>query len=149
MDQALMLCIRERAYYIWTAGGADAEQNWLQAEKEILSISALQRAQTAARTKLVRASNRRGKKVVSWGQASATRRSRGSKRRPAPWPRSIASVPPKIDVSLSVRRKRWQRSRSGRCGNNDAQPGAGSRRGTIQSRPGAWAFWPTTPSRSV
>jgi Protein of unknown function (DUF2934) len=65
MDQALMLCIRERAYYIWTAGGADAEQNWLQAEKEILSISALQRAQTATRTKLVRASNRRGKKVVA------------------------------------------------------------------------------------
>ena len=58
MDQALMLCIRERAYYIWTAGGADAEQNWLQAEKEILSISAIQRAQTK---KLARTSNRRGK----------------------------------------------------------------------------------------
>jgi len=58
MDQALMLCIRERAYYIWTAGGADAEQNWLQAEKEILSISAIQRAQTK---QLARASNRRGK----------------------------------------------------------------------------------------
>jgi DUF2934 family protein len=58
MDQALMLCIRERAYYIWTAGGADAGQNWLQAEKEILSISAIQRAQTK---KLARASNRRGK----------------------------------------------------------------------------------------
>jgi len=58
MDQALMLCIRERAYYIWTAGGADAEQNWLQAEKEILSISAIQRAQTK---KLAPASNRREK----------------------------------------------------------------------------------------
>jgi Protein of unknown function (DUF2934) len=65
MDQALMLCIRERAYYIWTAGGGDAEQNWLQAEKEILSMSARRPAQTAARKKITRTSNRRGQKVVT------------------------------------------------------------------------------------
>jgi hypothetical protein len=62
MDQALMLSIRERAYYIWTASGGDAEQNWLQAENEILSMSALQ---PAARKKLTRASNRRGQRVVT------------------------------------------------------------------------------------
>ena len=37
MDQALMLRIRERAYHIWTATGADADQNWLRAETEMLN----------------------------------------------------------------------------------------------------------------
>jgi Protein of unknown function (DUF2934) len=63
MDQALMLCIRERAYYIWTAGGGDAEQNWLQAEKEILSMSARRPAQTAARKKITRTSTAGDRKL--------------------------------------------------------------------------------------
>jgi len=42
MDQSLMLRIRERAYHIWIETGRDADQNWLQAEKEILQGSAPQ-----------------------------------------------------------------------------------------------------------
>jgi DUF2934 family protein len=40
MDQALMERIRESAYHIWAANGGDAEQNWLQAEAEILNNAA-------------------------------------------------------------------------------------------------------------
>jgi hypothetical protein len=36
MDQTLTHRIRERAYQIWTETGRNAEQNWLQAEAEIL-----------------------------------------------------------------------------------------------------------------
>jgi hypothetical protein len=36
MDQTLTHRIRERAYHIWTETGRNAEQNWLQAEAEIL-----------------------------------------------------------------------------------------------------------------
>ena len=36
MDPSLMLRIRERAYHIWIDTGGHADQNWLQAEKEIL-----------------------------------------------------------------------------------------------------------------
>jgi Protein of unknown function (DUF2934) len=40
MDQDLMERIRESAYHIWAANGGDAEQNWLQAEAEILNNAA-------------------------------------------------------------------------------------------------------------
>ena len=36
MDQAMTLCVRERAYHIWVARGGDANTDWLQAETEIL-----------------------------------------------------------------------------------------------------------------
>jgi hypothetical protein len=42
MDPALIMRIRERAYYIWNEIGGDAEQNWLRAESEILTSSDLQ-----------------------------------------------------------------------------------------------------------
>jgi hypothetical protein len=35
MDQAIMFRVRGRAYHIW-----DAEKNWLQAETEVLQVSA-------------------------------------------------------------------------------------------------------------
>jgi hypothetical protein len=40
MDQAIMFRVRERAYHIWAAKGGDAEKNWLQAETEILQVTA-------------------------------------------------------------------------------------------------------------
>ena len=36
MDQILVHRIRERAYHIWVETGGNADQNWLQAEAEIL-----------------------------------------------------------------------------------------------------------------
>jgi hypothetical protein len=36
MDQTLIHRIRERAYHIWMETGGYADQNWLQAEAEIL-----------------------------------------------------------------------------------------------------------------
>jgi Protein of unknown function (DUF2934) len=38
MDQALMVRIRERAYHIWEESGGHADDNWLQAETEILQL---------------------------------------------------------------------------------------------------------------
>jgi hypothetical protein len=40
MDQTLTHRIRERAYHIWTQTGGTADQNWLQAETEILQTAA-------------------------------------------------------------------------------------------------------------
>jgi hypothetical protein len=40
MDQTLTHRIRERAYHIWTQTGGTADQNWLQAETEILQTPA-------------------------------------------------------------------------------------------------------------
>jgi hypothetical protein len=48
MDQALMERIRESAYHIWAANGGDAEQNWLQAEAEILNKAQPQKKQPGA-----------------------------------------------------------------------------------------------------
>ena len=42
MDQTLMQRIRERAYHIWMEAGGNADQNWLQAETEILQIAGSQ-----------------------------------------------------------------------------------------------------------
>jgi Protein of unknown function (DUF2934) len=39
MDQTLTHRIRERAYHIWTQTGGTADQNWLQAETEILQTA--------------------------------------------------------------------------------------------------------------
>jgi len=39
MDQTLTHRIRERAYHIWTRTGGTADQNWLQAETEILQTA--------------------------------------------------------------------------------------------------------------
>jgi hypothetical protein len=39
MDQLLMHRIRERAYHIWMETGGNADQNWLQAEAEILETA--------------------------------------------------------------------------------------------------------------
>jgi hypothetical protein len=39
MDQAMTLRVRERAYHIWAAHGGDADNNWLQAETEILHLT--------------------------------------------------------------------------------------------------------------
>ncbi len=49
MDQALMERIRKSAYHIWAANGGDAEQNWLQAEAEILNNAAVQSTKTWGR----------------------------------------------------------------------------------------------------
>jgi hypothetical protein len=40
MDQTLTHRIRERAYHIWTQTGGTPDQNWLQAETEILKTAA-------------------------------------------------------------------------------------------------------------
>jgi Protein of unknown function (DUF2934) len=40
MDQTLTHRIRERAYHIWMETGGNADQNWLQAETEILQMAA-------------------------------------------------------------------------------------------------------------
>jgi Protein of unknown function (DUF2934) len=40
MDQTLTHRIRERAYHIWTQTGGTADQNWLEAETEILQTPA-------------------------------------------------------------------------------------------------------------
>jgi hypothetical protein len=39
MEQTLTHRIRERAYHIWTQTGGTADQNWLQAETEILQTA--------------------------------------------------------------------------------------------------------------
>jgi Protein of unknown function (DUF2934) len=67
-----MLRIRERAYHIWTATGADADQNWLRAETEMLNNSVAQpsvaRPQQNNRPGAFR---RKAKKTASTGQAAA------------------------------------------------------------------------------
>ena len=64
MDQALMERIRESAYHIWAANGGDAEQNWLQAEAEILNSAAVQ-SEKAPRKKQPGAFRRKPKKTAS------------------------------------------------------------------------------------
>ena len=51
MDQAIMFRVRERAYHIWAAQGGDAEKNWLQAETEILQVTAPKVAPVQAKLK--------------------------------------------------------------------------------------------------
>jgi hypothetical protein len=67
MDQALMVCIRERAYHIWAANGGDAEQNWLRAEAEILNNSAAQPAKAQPQKKQLSAFRRNAKNMASVG----------------------------------------------------------------------------------
>jgi hypothetical protein len=72
MDQALMLRIRERAYHIWTATGADADQNWLRAETEMLNNSVAQPSVAQPQQKnRPGAFRRKAKKTASTGQAAA------------------------------------------------------------------------------
>ena len=71
MDQALMLRIRERAYHIWTATGADADQNWLRAETEMLNNSVAQPSVAQPRKNRPGAFRRKAKKTASTGQAAA------------------------------------------------------------------------------
>jgi Protein of unknown function (DUF2934) len=42
MDLTLLHRIRERAYHIWMETGGNADQNWLQAETEILQMETSQ-----------------------------------------------------------------------------------------------------------
>jgi hypothetical protein len=55
MDQTLTHRIRERAYHIWTQTGGNADQNWLQAETEILKT-------TASMTSVDQSSKKRSRK---------------------------------------------------------------------------------------
>jgi hypothetical protein len=71
MDQALMLRIRERAYHIWTATGADAHQNWLRAETEMLNNSVAQPPMVQPQKSRPGAFRRKAKKTASTGQAAA------------------------------------------------------------------------------
>ena len=63
MDQALIVRIRECAYHIWAANGGDAEQNWLQAEAEILNNAAVQSPKAQPQKK--QPFRRRAKKTAS------------------------------------------------------------------------------------
>jgi DUF2934 family protein len=65
MDQALMERIRESAYHIWAANGGDAEQNWLQAEAEILNNAAVQSPKAQPQKKEPGAIRRKAKKTAS------------------------------------------------------------------------------------
>ena len=71
MDQALMLRIRERAYHIWTATGADAAQNWLRAETEMLNNSVAQPSVAQPQKSRPGTFKRKAKKTASTGQAAA------------------------------------------------------------------------------
>jgi DUF2934 family protein len=62
-DLAVMERIRECAYYIWAANGGDAEQNWLQAEAEILNNAAVQSPKAQPQKK--QPFRRRAKKTAS------------------------------------------------------------------------------------
>jgi hypothetical protein len=65
MDQNLMERIRESAYHIWAANGGDAEQNWLQAEAEILNNAAVQSPKARPQKKQPGAFRRKAKKTAS------------------------------------------------------------------------------------
>jgi Protein of unknown function (DUF2934) len=65
MDQALMERIRESAYHIWAANGGDAEQNWLQAEAEILNNAAIHFTETQIQKSQPGAFRRKAKKMAS------------------------------------------------------------------------------------
>jgi hypothetical protein len=71
MDQAMMLRIRERAYHIWTATGADADQNWLRAETEMLNNTVAQPSVAQSQKNRPGAFRRKAKKTASIGQAAA------------------------------------------------------------------------------
>jgi Protein of unknown function (DUF2934) len=65
MGQALKERIRESAYHIWAANGGDAEQNWLQAEAEILNSAAVQSPKAQPQKKQPGAFRRKAKKTAS------------------------------------------------------------------------------------
>ena len=64
MDQTLMHRIRERAYHIWMETGGNPDQNWLQAEREILQVAASQTPPDNPAKKPARKTSRKGQAVV-------------------------------------------------------------------------------------
>ena len=64
MDQTLMHRIRERAYHIWMETGGNPDQNWLQAETEILQIVASQTPPDKTAKKPTRKTSRKGQTVA-------------------------------------------------------------------------------------
>ena len=64
MDQTLMHRIRERAYHIWMKTGGNPDQNWLQAETEILQVAASQTPPDKPAKKPARKTSRKGQAVV-------------------------------------------------------------------------------------
>jgi hypothetical protein len=64
MDQTLMHRIRERAYHIWMETGGNPDQNWLQAETEILRVAASQTPLDNAAKKPARKTSRKRQAVV-------------------------------------------------------------------------------------
>jgi hypothetical protein len=64
MDQTLMHRIRERAYHIWMESGGNADQNWLQAETEILQMAASQTRSDKTAEKPTRKTSRKREAVA-------------------------------------------------------------------------------------
>jgi hypothetical protein len=64
MDQTLMHRIRERAYRIWMETGGNPDQNWLQAETEILQVAASQTPPDNPAKKPARKTSRKRQAVV-------------------------------------------------------------------------------------
>jgi hypothetical protein len=56
--------IRERAYHIWVETGGNADQNWLQAETEILQTAASQTAPDKLAKKPARKTSRKREPVA-------------------------------------------------------------------------------------
>jgi Protein of unknown function (DUF2934) len=67
MDQTLMHRIRERAYHIWMETGGNPDQNWLQAETEILQMETSESCPDKPAKKPARKTSRKREAVAVFG----------------------------------------------------------------------------------